>query len=229
MASRPAVVAIGSVVAVGLVATAIVQRDVAGVFAVLGLVFLGALAGDAFGLRGRIPGLGPAGLVGTLATVALYTLVIGLAYGVVAQVAPAPEPLGGGGGAAKEPKAAGSSDPQARRPSLSVISPEEPVFLATVIRVLAPTTVVLDGDETVDLAGVPELSSTHPAYEPARRALADLVLGRVVTVEAGGPEPDGTGLRRLAVTLTVPTGRGRPVVVNDAILRLIESARRQTP
>ncbi len=228
-AARPAIVFIGALVAVGLGATAVVQRDIAGVFAVVALVFLCALAGDAFGLRRRLPGLGPGGLWGTLATVALYTLAIGLAYGVVAQNVPRPDQLGASGGAAKEPKAAGSSEPQSSRPSLSVISPEEPVFLATVVRVLAPTTVVLDGDEAVDLAGVPELGSTDPAYEPALRALEDLVLGRVVTVETRGPGPDGTGLRRLVATLTVPTGRGRPVVVNDAIIRIVESTRRQVP
>lgn len=228
-AVRPAVVVAGCLVAVGLMATAVIQRDVAGAFAVAGAVFLAALALDILGVRRRVPGARSAGPIGTVMTLGAYTLVIGLAYGVVAQVAPGPGQLGGGTAGVKDPKTAGVSEPNPSRPSLSVVGSEEPSFMATVVRVLAPTTIVLDGNETVDLAGVPGLGPADPAYEPALGALEDLVVGRVVTVQARQPWPDATTPRRLEATVTVPTGQGRPVIVNEVILRLIESARRLAP
>ncbi len=228
-AGRPIVLAVGVCLAVALIITAIIERDPAGAFAAAAFAFLVAVACDAMGLRRRLPSVGGPGRAGALATITFYFVVMGLAYGVVAEIAPQHgSPNGPGSGAWPAP--AGVNEQPATRPSLSVVSPEEPSFMATVVRVLGPSTVVLDGDEPADLAGVPELSTLDPAYSAATKTLEDLVLGRAVTVDAVATGPPVAGRpRRLLVTLTVRIGPGQARVVNQAVLLVIESTRRERP
>jgi len=219
---------ISAVVFSSMLVTAIIQRDAAGALAVAGAAFLIALALDFCGLRKFVPGVGGRGWPGAVTTFVFYLVTVSIVYGVAAGAFVKALPPGPGPEPSAEFEADGRIGRAASRPPLSVVSDEEPAFMASVVAATAPSTVILDGDEPVELAGVPYLSTSDPAYWPALKALQGLVVGRTVavTVEAASFHPfPANPPQRLTVFLSVKLENGQRVAVNDAVLRVIRRIR----
>lgn len=226
---RLAILGLAGGLLAAMLVTAVRLGDPAGVVAIVMFAFLVVVAVNPADLRRRLPGFSgrsawPLGL-----TLAGYMIIAGVVYGAVAQWLPA-GPTRSGDGAARQEEAAsqGTAD---GRPQVTVTSPAEPSFEATIIRVTAPNRLVIDGNELVELEGVPTVASDDPALARVVAALTDLAAGKVATVEVSNPGPPVAGTVHVwmaRVTVSGPGGEG-PVILNESALRALAPKPGATP